>query len=103
MNQPFWDPQLYDEQYQAFSAPTADVLADLYLRYNVRWIFVDLRDPPVDVPDLDKLATLRFMGPSTAVWQLRAPTHNPGRWVDPNLAPTPTPTYVPGVPPSSAP
>lgn len=72
-NEPFWDPRLLAEQEQAIAHPTAAVLADLYLHRHVRWIFVDLRDGPVDVTGLGRLAVLRFLGPSTGVWQLKEP------------------------------
>jgi hypothetical protein len=72
-NEHFWDSQLFDDQFQAVARPTTALLDMLYVRYHVRWIFADLRDPPVDVAALDKLAVRRFVGPSTEVWQLRTP------------------------------
>jgi hypothetical protein len=72
-NAPFWDQALSDQQYDAFAHPTAALLDDLYKRHHVRWIFVDLRDKPVAVAALDRLAVRRFLGPTTEVWQLRKP------------------------------
>lgn len=72
-NAPFWNQKLLAQQYDAFAHPTAALLADLYTHHHVRWIFVDLRDKPVAVAALDRLALRRFRGPTTEVWQLRKP------------------------------
>lgn len=68
---PFWDPTLLAEQYRALAAPTPTLLRRLYVQNNVRWIYADLRDQPVAVKTLDRLAILQFHGPTTAVWRLR--------------------------------
>ena len=68
---PFWDPTLLGEEQRAVSAPTAALLRRLYVEQHVRWVYADLRDKPVAVASLDRLAILRFRGPTTAVWQLR--------------------------------
>jgi hypothetical protein len=68
---PFWDPTLLGEEERAVSAPTAALLRRLYVEHHVRWVYADLRDKPVAVASLDRLAILRFRGPTTAVWQLR--------------------------------
>lgn len=68
---PFWDPTLLAEQYRALAAPTAALLSRLYVHNNVRWIYADLRERPVAVKSLDRLAILQFQGPTTAVWRLR--------------------------------
>jgi hypothetical protein len=72
-NAPFWDPALLREQFRAVTHPTKNVLDTLYRDNHVRWIFVDLRDKPVAVDALSRLAILRRHGPTTAVWQLRPP------------------------------
>ena len=72
-NQPFWDTALFNEQFNSVAHPTVAILNDLYRHHHVRWIFVDLRDGPVDVATLDQLAISRFVGPSTEVWQLKTP------------------------------
>jgi hypothetical protein len=72
-NAPFWDPALLVEQRAAFTHPSRAALDGLYRAHHVRWIFLDLRDGTVDIAGLDQLATQRYLGPSTGVWQVRAP------------------------------
>jgi hypothetical protein len=72
-NEHFWDSQVFDDQFNAIAHPTRALLDELYRDHHVRWIFVDIRDAPVDLAALDRLALRRFAGPSTVVWQLRAP------------------------------
>ncbi|MEP6814535.1 MAG: hypothetical protein ABI873_03160 [Marmoricola sp.] len=72
-NAPFWDQALLKQELTAIGRPSTAVLADLYRRHRVRWIFVDLRNGGVDVAALSRLARLCFHGPSTDVWQLRRP------------------------------
>ena len=72
-NAPFWDPALLAEQRVAFTHPSKAALESLYRAHHVRWIFLDLRDGTVDIAGLDQLATQRYLGPSTGVWQVRAP------------------------------
>ncbi len=62
-NAAFWNQTLSDQQYDAIAHPTAALLDELYIRRHVRWIFVDLRDKPVAVAALDRLAIRRFRGP----------------------------------------
>ena len=77
-NAPFWNRTLLNQQYDAFAHPTTALLDQLYRTRQVRWIFVDLRDGPVDVTGLDRLANRRFLGPSTGVWQLKTPATTSG-------------------------
>ncbi len=72
-NLPFWDRSLYDQNYASFAHPTKALLDTFYTQHHARWMFIDLRDKPVAVAALDRLAVLRFKGPTTAVWELRAP------------------------------
>lgn len=73
---PFWDRQLYDEQYEAFTRPTRPILDDLYRRHHVRWLFLDLTDKRVAIRTLDEFAQRRFTGTHVAVWQLSVPAGN---------------------------
>ncbi|MEP7089996.1 MAG: hypothetical protein ABI776_07775 [Nocardioidaceae bacterium] len=70
-NAPFWDPALLKEEVDAVERPSRALLADLYRTRQVRWILIDVRQGPVDLAGLDRLAVRRFQGPSTVVWQLR--------------------------------
>ncbi len=77
-NAPFWNQKLLSQQYDAFAHPTSALLEQLYRTHHVRWIFVDLRDAPVNVTALDQLAQRRFVGPTTGVWQLKPPVSPSG-------------------------
>jgi hypothetical protein len=70
-NEKFWNRTLLNAEIHAIRTPTAALLSRLYHRHDVRWIVADLRDGPVNVALLDKLAVARFVGVSTDVWQLR--------------------------------
>lgn len=70
---PFWKPALLDAEIAACDHPTAALLARLYRDDHVRWVYVDLRESPVDVTGLDHLAIRRFLGPTAGVWQLKPP------------------------------
>ena len=72
-NAPFWNHTLLDQQYNAFAHPTSTLLNQLYRTDHVRWMFLDLRDHPVDVTALNHLTDRRFLGESIGVWQLRPP------------------------------
>jgi hypothetical protein len=71
--EPFWNSTLLDAELAACDHPTAALLAHLYRDDGVRWVFVDLRQSPVDVAALDHLALRRFLGPTAEVWQLKRP------------------------------
>lgn len=77
-NAPFWNRKLLTQQYDAFAHPTTALLNQLYRADHVRWMFLDLRDGPVDDTALNRIAILRFLGPSTGVWELRTPAATPG-------------------------
>lgn len=77
-NAPFWNRTLLTQQYDAFAHPTTALLNKLYRADHVRWMFLDLRDGPVDVSALDRLAVRRFLGKSTGVWELKSPASTPG-------------------------
>lgn len=77
-NAPFWDRTLLTQQYDAFAHPTKALLNQLYRTDHVRWMFLDLRDGPVDATALNRLAVRRFLGPSTGVWQLKTPAPTSG-------------------------
>jgi hypothetical protein len=67
---PFWDADLLRRNDAAFTAPTADGLAELRDRHGVRWLVVD-RSIGIESPDLAGLATLGFDNGRLAVYQLR--------------------------------
>ncbi|MDG4832473.1 hypothetical protein O7627_24650 [Solwaraspora sp. WMMD1047] len=67
---PFWDEDLLRRNDAAFSAPTADGLAELRDRHGVRWLVVD-RSIGVESPELAGLATLGFDNGRLAVYRLR--------------------------------
>jgi hypothetical protein len=75
---PFWDQARLNEENLAFTAPTADRLAELWRDRRVRWLVADLTAGPVDVSGLDQLADRRFSGSEIIVWQLRPPGPGPG-------------------------
>jgi hypothetical protein len=70
---PFWNQPLLVEERSAYTAPTATLLDSLYRNYHLRWLFLDPRIAPIDVPALNRLARLRLRTPSAALWQLRPP------------------------------
>ncbi|MFG1847589.1 hypothetical protein [Micromonospora carbonacea] len=67
---PFWDAGRLRANDAAFTAPTADGLADLRDTYGVRWLLVDRRVAP-ESPALATLADLRYTNARTAVYRLR--------------------------------
>jgi hypothetical protein len=71
---PFWQPARLNQEKQAFTAPSADLLNQLWREHRVRWLVADLKAGPVDVAALDRLAVRRFSGREIMVWQLRPPT-----------------------------
>ena len=72
-NEKFWDPTLFDEQFDAFHHPTHALLDNLYQHHHVRWLFADLQDGRLDVPALDALARPAVVARSCEVWRLRDP------------------------------
>jgi hypothetical protein len=69
--QPFFDPETYALNEAAFTAPTKEVLDELYAR-GVRWLYADRRAGDVS-PELATLADLRFQAGDASVYELRAP------------------------------
>ena len=67
---PFDDPELLEENDQAFENPTAEGLAALRDDHDVRWLFADSRAGKVS-PALDELATLRFEAGPVKVYELK--------------------------------
>ncbi|MEH0842157.1 hypothetical protein V6U81_07160 [Micromonospora sp. CPCC 205711] len=67
---PFWDPARLRANDTAFTAPTADGLAELRDRYGVRWLVVDRQEAP-EAPELAALADLRYANSRMAVYRLR--------------------------------
>jgi hypothetical protein len=66
---PFWDPPLLAANDAAFRAPSATNLALLRHSYGVRWLYADLTT--ADALDLGRLADLRDLAGSYAVYELR--------------------------------
>ena len=69
--QPFSDPETFALNEAAFTAPTKQVLDELYAR-GVRWLYADRRAGDVS-PELATLADLRFQAGDASVYELRAP------------------------------
>nr|MDT0658697.1 hypothetical protein [Micromonospora sp. DSM 115978] len=66
---PFWDPDLLRRNDEAFTAPTAESLADLRDSYGLRWLVVDRSIEP-ESPALADLARLDFDNGRLAVYRL---------------------------------
>lgn len=71
--QPFHDPDRFERNEIAFTAPTRAALDELY-RHDVRWLYADRAAGPVS-PRLPDLATLRYEKNGVQVFQLHRPRH----------------------------
>ncbi len=71
-DQPFWDPPRLAREQTAFSAPTPQLLSELY-GAGVRWLVADAAGTPPDTATLDLLATRRLSLPGCTIWELTAP------------------------------
>lgn len=67
---PFDDPARFEANERAFTNPTAEGLAELRDKYNVKWLFADRLAGPVS-PNLKRLAKLRLENDDVQVYELR--------------------------------
>ncbi|MFY0406864.1 hypothetical protein [Solicola sp. PLA-1-18] len=68
---PFWDPEKLRVNDAAFTDPSASTVDRLRDRYDVRWLFVDLKGPDVDLDELARFADLRLERGGYAVLEVR--------------------------------
>lgn len=67
---PYWDEALLAENDAAFHQPGAATVDRLRTGRQVRWLFVDLRDPALRPDQLARYATPRFRSGSVEIYQL---------------------------------
>ena len=67
---PYWNQALLAENDAAFHQPSPATIDRLRTGHQVRWLFVDLRDPAVRADQLDRYTTPRFRSGSVAIYQL---------------------------------
>jgi hypothetical protein len=65
-------PERVELTNRVLTAPTPQLLAQLWSQYGVRWIYADLRDGPIS-PNLDNLAVLRHQESRVKIYELAGP------------------------------
>ncbi len=65
----YWDEERWQANENAFTAPSAQAIADLRDRYGVRWLVVDTSHGQPS-PEISKHASLRFAAGTCAVYEI---------------------------------